>query len=191
MRVVTTSLQQLTRPADAPRALPDGCRLDLATGMTPEFARFLYALVGGPWHWTDRLGWSREQWAEELAVPGSEFRVLVRDGVPAGYVQLHAEVVDGGTHVEIRYFGLAESAIGLGLGGPLLEQGIAAAWTLAERHPLPPTSRVWVHTCSLDGPAALANYRARGLVPYAEEETDEPVADAPLGSWVSTGGPTA
>ena len=29
--------------------------------------------------------------------------------------------------------------------------------------------RVWVHTCTLDGPHALANYQARGLVTYKVE----------------------
>jgi len=26
--------------------------------------------------------------------------------------------------------------------------------------------RVWLHTCTLDGPHALTNYHARGFVPY-------------------------
>ena len=50
-------------------------------------------------------------------------------------------------------------------------------------------TRVWVHTCSLDGPAALNNYRSRGLVVYAEEVTDENVAPEPPGAWAATGGP--
>lgn len=33
-----------------------------------------------------------------------------------------------------------------------------------------PTERVWVHTCTLDGPHALANYRARGLTVYRTED---------------------
>jgi hypothetical protein len=36
------------------------------------------------------------------------------------------------------------------------------AWCLKD------TRRVWVHTCSLDGPAALPNYEARGMVRFAE-----------------------
>jgi hypothetical protein len=28
---------------------------------------------------------------------------------------------------------------------------------------------VWVHTCTLDGPHALANYEARGLRPFRTE----------------------
>lgn len=93
-----------------------------------------------------------------------------------------------GSQVEIRYFGLVESAIGRGLGRALLERGLEEAWTLPARHELAPVRRVWLHTCSLDGPAALDNYRARGFVVYDEQVTDEDVPEEPLGTWVSTGG---
>ena len=59
-----------------------------------------------------------------------------------------------------------------------------------ERHDdLPATSRVWVHTCSLDGPAALRNYERRGFVVIDEttELMDYPAQ--PLGAWRSAGGP--
>jgi hypothetical protein len=40
------------------------------------------------------------------------------------------------------------------------------------------TSRVWLHTCTLDDPAALPNYIKRGFAPYKEEvysvEIEEP-----------------
>lgn len=189
MNVTTWSLQMFRPGARPPRRLPDGVRLDRATGIDPEYARFLYGLIGGPWHWTDLLGWSREEWTAELSVPGTEFWILYDAGVPAGYVHLQPALEPDGTHVEIRYFGLAARAIGRGLGGPLLEHGIDAAWTLPERSGLPPVTRVWVHTCSLDGPAALNNYRSRGLVVYAEEVTDENVAPEPPGAWAATGGP--
>ncbi|MFF1871350.1 GNAT family N-acetyltransferase [Kitasatospora herbaricolor] len=189
MNVTTWSLQMLGPSARAPRPFPEGVRLDLATGITPEYARFLYALVGGNWNWTDRLGWTRQPWADELAGPGVEFWILYSGGVPMGYVQLHPVVEADGTHVEILYFGLAEQALGRGLGGGFLEHGIAAAWTLPDRTGLPPTARVWVHTCTLDGPAALANYQARGLAVYKTEETDQHVPDQPLGAWAATGGP--
>ena len=189
MKVTTTSLQMLEPPAKPPRALPDDVRLERADGITPEYARFLYALVGGDWHWTDRLGWTREQWLAELEVPGTEFWILYREGVPQGFVQLQPEVEADGSHVEIRYFGLAASAIGRGLGGRMLEHGVAEAWTLPARHDLPNAARVWVHTCSLDGPAALDNYRARGLQVYQTVVADEEVAAQPLGAWAAAGGP--
>jgi hypothetical protein len=95
-------------------------------------------------------------------VPGSEFWVLYRDGVPAGSVQLQPKVVPEGTHGQIRYFGLTQAAIGHGLGGTLSEHGIAAAWTIPQRHDLPRVTRVWVHTCTLDGPAAHLHPRRPG-----------------------------
>ena len=188
MKVTTWSLQMLRPAPQPPRPFPEDVRLDLATGIAPEYARFLYGLVGGDWYWTDRLLWTRQQWADELAVPGTEFWIIYREGVPMGYVQLQPIAQSDGTHVEIRYFGLAQQAIGCGLGGRLLEHGIVAAWSLPERSGLPPTARVWVHTCTLDGPAALANYQARGLVVYAEEITEEIVPAQSPGPWSATTG---
>ena len=54
---------------------------------------------------------------------------------------------------------------------------------------MPATQRVWVHTCSLDGPAALRNYERRGFVVIDEttELMDYPAQ--PLGAWRSAGGP--
>ena len=191
MLVTITTLEMLSRPVTAPRPFPEGIRLDRATEVSPEYARFLYGLVGGPWHWTDRLGWSREQWRVDLEVPGTEFLILYGNGVPLGYVHLQPIEEHAGTSVEIRYFGLAEQAIGQGLGGRLLEHAILAAWTMPDRHDLWPVRRVWLHTCSLDGPAALSNYQARGLQIIGTEDVDVTVSDRPLGSWVSTGGPAS
>ena len=82
-------------------------------------------------------------------------------GTPAGYIELDGQ--DGGP-VEIAYFGLLPAFRGRGIGGHLLSYGTARAWDLAERWPgRAPTERVWVHTCSLDGPHAMANYRRRGF----------------------------
>lgn len=75
----------------------------------------------------------------------------------AGYCELHPV----GADVEIAYFGLLPAFHGRGLGGALLEHALRRGFELG--------ARVWVHTCSLDGAHALANYRARGLVPYRED----------------------
>lgn len=191
MKVTTWSLQLLQPTGRPPRPLPEDVRLERADGITPEYARFLYGLVGGDWYWLDRLRWSRQQWVDELAVPGREFWVLYGEGVPLGYVHLHPVVGPDGTHVEIRYFGLAAQGLGRRLGGPLLEHGIAAAWSLPERSGLPPAIRVWVHTCSLDGAAALTNYQARGLEIFAIDETEEELPEATPGAWMASGGPAS
>ncbi|NUP42692.1 MAG: GNAT family N-acetyltransferase, partial [Streptomyces sp.] len=66
--------------------------------------------------------------------------------------------------VEIAYFGLLPAFRGRRIGGHLLTWGTARAWDLAERWAWrPPTKRVWLHTCSEDGPYALDNYRRRGF----------------------------
>lgn len=191
--VTTTTLEQ-TNPGDvvpSTRPLPATARIELAAAASPELVRWLYATVGGPWQWTDRLAWQRDQWADELARPGSEVWLAYDAGTPAGYVQLAA--VPGadveGTAVEILYFGLQEWAIGRGIGGALLTHGLTSAWSLGQRHDVPDVTRVWVHTCSLDGPHALSNYTRRGLRVIRAETKDEPVAAETLGAWRASGGP--
>ncbi|MGI5486689.1 GNAT family N-acetyltransferase [Microtetraspora malaysiensis] len=165
MDVTTWYLEQTDpgdlRPARDPRPPVDIVRAAIPS---PEFSRFLYTAVGGDWQWTQRLPWTWQQWMSLLDRPGCETWVAWRDGTPAGYVELVSQ--DEGV-VEISSFGLLPYAIGQGLGGHLLTTGTARAWDMADRWPgLPPTRRVWLHTCSLDGPAALANYQARGFRIY-------------------------
>ncbi|WP_042386022.1 GNAT family N-acetyltransferase [Streptacidiphilus melanogenes] len=150
----------------------------------PEFARFLYTAVGGVWHWTDRLEWTHADWEKWLAVPGTETWVAWVSGTPAGYVQL-APREEG--VVEVVYFGLLPAFIGRGLGGHLLDLGLRRAWDLADRHPsLPTTRKVVVETCSLDGPAALHNYRSRGFTLARTETVEKPVGEPP-GPWPGSG----
>lgn len=190
MLVTTTTLQMTALPPARTFELPPGARIERVGSVTPEFARWLYAAVGGPWLWTDRLGWAREQWVRDLSQPGTEVHVLYVDGAPAGYTQL-ATVVDGAASaVELVYFGLMEHVVGRGLGRALLAYAIEAAWSLPGRCALPATGRVWLHTCDLDGPHALANYRARGFEVVSRTTAEEVRPTEPLGAWVSAGGPT-
>jgi hypothetical protein len=48
---------------------------------------------------------------------------------------------------------------------------------------------VTVHTCSLDGPAALRAYEARGMRRVREETGDVQLPDAPLEPWPGAGRP--
>ena len=122
--------------------------------------RFLYQYVGGPWDWKDKLSWSEPQWQAYAEADDLRTWVAYSEGSPAGYFELQKQP---GNEVEIKYFGLAQAFIGKGLGGKLLTSAIEQAWAWGE------VSRVWVHTCSLDHPGALANYQARGLQLYKTE----------------------
>lgn len=128
--------------------------------------RQLYASVGGAWHWRDRLPWTDEQLRTHLTDPAIAVWVLREDGAPRGFFEL-ARHGDGS--VEIAYFGLLPGAMGRGLGRALLIAAIDAAWALDP-------ARVWLHTCTLDHPAALPNYLSRG---FRITHTEQYVAELP------------
>jgi GNAT superfamily N-acetyltransferase len=94
-------------------------------------------------------------------------------GTPAGYFELERQ---SGGDVELAYFGLLPGFIGEGLGGRLLAAAITRAWEMGAR-------RVWVHTCDLDHPRALTNYRARGFRIFRTEPKIEELPDEPLEPW--------
>ncbi|WP_233221813.1 GNAT family N-acetyltransferase [Streptomyces carminius] len=181
--VTTWSFEQ-TAPEDlSPARVPDpgsGVRIALARVPSPEFSRFLYTAVGGDVTWTDRLGWPYARWQAYLARPGVETWAAFEHGTPAGYAELDPQ--PGGV-VEIAYFGLIPAFRGRGIGGHLLSYATARAWDLAERAPgREPTRRVWLHTCSKDGPHARANYTRRGFRLFGTRVTREPAVPAP-GPW--------
>jgi GNAT superfamily N-acetyltransferase len=129
-----------------------------------RFNRDLYLAVGQMWSWNDKRGWSDDQWKEYGLAPELRTFAAYYDNSLAGYYELRRDEEDG---VEIAYFGLLPEFIGRGLGGALLTSAIEEAWRT-----LPLVSRVWVHTCNLDHPAALANYQARGMAIYKQETTE-------------------
>ncbi|WP_328536027.1 GNAT family N-acetyltransferase [Streptomyces sp. NBC_00344] len=179
--VTTWSLEQ-TSPADVrPAAEPEGdIRIVRAEVASPEFSRFLYASVGGDIRWTDRLSLNYGQWQELLDRPGVETWVAYERGTPAGYVELDPQ--DDGV-VEIMYFGLLPAFRGRRIGGHLLSHGVRRAWDLADRTPgRAPTKRVWVHTCSKDGPHAMDNYLRRGFRLFRTETEEEAEVVTP-GPW--------
>ncbi|MFJ6512375.1 GNAT family N-acetyltransferase [Streptomyces sp. NPDC091406] len=179
--VTVWSLEQ-TSPADLrPAVEPEGdIRIVRSEVVLPEFSRFLYSAVGGDIHWTDRLGLTYAQWEEALRRPGAETWVAYANGTPAGYVELDPQ--DDGV-VEIMYFGLIPAFRGRRIGGHLLSHGVARAWDLAERWPeRPETKRVWLHTCSKDGPHAMGNYLRRGFRLFDTKIEVEPDVATP-GPW--------
>lgn len=166
------------RPARVPDEPVEVVRAEIAS---PEFSRYLYAAVGADWFWTDRLDWPYDRWLQWLRRPGSETWVAWVRGTPAGYVELDPQ--PGGV-VEIICFGLLPAFIGRGIGGHLLTEGTARAWDLATRWPgREPTRRVWLHTATLDGPAALTNYRKRGFQLFDTVTETLTLPEEPPGPW--------
>ncbi len=153
---VTTWTLALDDPAGIrppARPAPPGFRVE--PRRDPRVNEDLYRRVGADFAWIDRLGWSPERWG--AWADRVETWVGVADGAVAGFFELDP----GPGEVEIAIFGLLPEATGRGLGGHLLTAALRRGFDLAPR--------VWVHTCSLDGPHALANYRARGLQVVRED----------------------
>ena len=121
----------------------------------PDLYRELYEGVGSDYYWRDRRTWSDEQLRAHLGRPDIAIWVLRQGATPLGFYEL-ARHDDGS--IEIAYFGLMPGGIGHGLGRALLTAAVDAAW-----RSVPRPTRVWLHTCTLDHPAALANYLARGF----------------------------
>jgi GNAT superfamily N-acetyltransferase len=133
-------------------------RLEVVNDIPWHFYRYLYVEVGREYHWKDRLSWSEIQFRDWLAGP-SVIWLLSVAGAPAGFFELRGHE-DGSR--EIAYFGLMPEFVGRGLGKYLLTRSVEEAWALK------PT-RVWLHTCTLDHPAALPNYLSRGFRKVREE----------------------
>ena len=113
----------------------------------------MYRRVGRDYRWVDRLTWDDERWAAYAA--GVETYVVELDGRVAGYYEIE---LDGAESSKIALFGLLQEFHGIGLGGHALTAALARGRELRPR--------VWLTTCTLDGPYALPNYRARGMRPF-------------------------
>jgi ribosomal protein S18 acetylase RimI-like enzyme len=169
IQVTRTYLEMLSPEQLRPTADPDPRpNIERIEKCPVSFFRYLYREVGRQFHWTDRLGWSDAAVQRHLDDPGLSVWVMSWRGAPAGYYELRKSE-DGST--EIAYFGLLPEFIGRGWGGYLLSQAVESAWAGG-------THRVWLHTCTLDHPAALPNYLKRGFRETRREVYSEEIGTA-------------
>lgn len=159
---VTRTYLEMRDPAELQPARNDDPRLrvEQLPECSASFFRYLYVEVGRNYHWIDRLPWTDEEVAAHLSQPAVSLWVMTEDATNAGYFELRR--CDDGS-VEIAYFGLLPEFIGRGLGKHLLTCAIEQAWTEG-------ANRVWLHTCTLDDPAAMPNYLKRGFRPFKTEQ---------------------
>jgi GNAT superfamily N-acetyltransferase len=157
---VITSLEMLA-PPDRELARPPRDDLSIVPAVRPTvaFYRFLYNTVGEPWLWGDRRKLSDDALAAIVQHPAVDVYVIYVSGVPAGYSELDRRV-EG--EVELGYFGIMPEFLHQKLGPYFLDWTIAKAWSHRPR-------RVWVHTCTLDHPRALAMYERAGFRAYKSE----------------------
>lgn len=157
---VTTYYLEMTSPAQLrPARFPSQpFAVRRAQLSYPALNRFFYEEVGRAHHWTDRLAWTEEEWRSYLNRKNLQTWIGYVCETPAGYFELEKQEAD----VQLVYFGLLPPFIGQGIGGALLTAAIGRAWAMD-------TQRVWVHTCTIDHPAALHNYQKRGFRIYDQQ----------------------
>jgi GNAT superfamily N-acetyltransferase len=124
------------------------------------YYRFLYDAVGREYHWLSRRKLSDEELSTAIQNPRNELHVLHVDGSPAGFAELDRRQQD---EIELLQFGLMADYIGQGLGKWFLQWTIDKVWSYAPK-------RFWLHTCTLDHPAALPTYQKAGFVLYQEKQ---------------------
>ena len=137
---------------------PANLKLTLLKAEKPpvHYYRYLYDMVGRPFHWIDRNALSDEELAAVIHADNVDIYVLYISGVPGGFFEVDRRTSN---EVELKYFGLARDFQGRGLGKWLLNEAISSCWM---HNPL----RVIVATCTLDSPAALPLYQRMGFTPY-------------------------
>jgi GNAT superfamily N-acetyltransferase len=165
---VVTHLEMTERPA-----IPRGAAgtWSLRRVEAPELDWFcdLYRRIGEEWLWFSRLRMTDADLAAMIQSPPVEMYALVHDGRDEGVLEL-----DFGERgqCELRLFGVTAKLIGGGAGRWLMNRAPELMWSR-------PVTRVWVHTCTFDHPAALALYQRSGFRPFRRqvEISDDPRLD--------------
>ncbi len=162
MEQVDVTVYYLEMLTPAQRAVPaprDGLTVLHAQQPSVPYYRFLYNAVGQDYNWLSRRKLSDADLATVIEHPLNEVHVLYVGGSPAGFAELDRRRAD---EVELVQFGLMADFIGQGLGTWFLQWTIDKVWSYRP-------SRFWLHTCTLDHPAAVPTYQKAGFVRYKEQ----------------------
>jgi GNAT superfamily N-acetyltransferase len=154
LAAVVTYLEMHEPPAGA--VPPSPLSLQRLEQPQPERYRQLFRLVGSPWLWFSRL--IMDDPALVAIIQHSDvhlFAVVDESGADVGMLELDFREFG---QCELAFIGLVPELSGKGHGKWLLAESVRRAWR-------PGVTRVHVHTCSLDHPAALAAYRRAGFIP--------------------------
>ena len=155
LAAVVTFLEMRERPVVGVSASP--LSLERVKHPDPASYRNLFRLVGAPWLWFSRLVMDDAQLAAIVEHPAVDlYRVKDAAGADAGMLELDFRQAG---ECELSFIGLVPELAGKGHGRWLLSEAIRHAWR-------DEVKRVYVHTCSLDHPAALAAYRRAGFQPF-------------------------
>jgi GNAT superfamily N-acetyltransferase len=151
---VVTFLEMRERPIETAPLSP--LRIHRVEKPEPEAYRALFRSVGARWLWFSRLIMDDAKLSAIIGDPNVDlFTVVDEDGGEVGMLEL--DFREAG-ECELSFVGLVPELSGHGHGRWLLAEAVRLAWRDG-------VTRVHVHTCTLDHPAALGAYRRAGFVP--------------------------
>ena len=142
------------------KKLSNDYSLNLVDPIDFQLNKFFYKNIGNSHEWVDRLTRPEEKWINYVSSENVKTYVLKHKNNLAGFFELifHLEKKE----TEIAYFGVLKEYQNKKLGSYLLSEAIKISFSIG-------TSRVWVHTCSLDHKNALNNYLSRGMKIFKSE----------------------
>jgi GNAT superfamily N-acetyltransferase len=163
---VVTSLSMSAPPPHRPDPAVAPWRIERVGRPQPEAYRVLFRRVGQDWLWFSRLKLSDAGLQAIIHHPNVAVYHLIAEGAEAGLLEL--DFRDAGI-CELSFFGVVPETIGTGAGRWLMNRALDLAWSR-------PISQFWVHTCTLDHPAALDFYIRSGFRPFRRqiEIVDDP-----------------
>jgi len=134
-----------------------------------DWYRDIFRRVGEDWLWFSRARMTDADLAAIINAPGIEIYALAVDGRDEGLLELDFREP---SQCELVYFGVTAGLIGTGAARFLMNRALERAWSNGVR-------RVWVHTCTLDHPSAVAFYQRSGFRPFRRqiEIADDPRLD--------------
>ncbi|HWD28382.1 MAG TPA: GNAT family N-acetyltransferase [Rhizomicrobium sp.] len=166
--VVVTHLEMTSRP---PRRDDPPGAWSLRRAEQPALNWFcdLFRRVGEEWLWFSRRRMNDAELAAIIHAPHVEIYALAHDNRDEGLLEF--DFREPG-NCEIVYFGVTAKLIGTGAARFLMNRALELAWSRD-------VSRVWLHTCTFDHPAALAFYQRSGFRPFRRqiEVADDPRLD--------------
>jgi len=142
-----------------------------------DWFRDLYRRIGEEWLWFSRVRMADAELAGIIHAPLVDIYALVQDGCDEGLLELDFRTPG---QCELAFFGVTAKLIGSGAGGWLMNRALELAWSR-------PISRLWVHTCTFDHPAALSFYRRSGFRAFRRqiEIADDPRLDGTAPRYVA------
>jgi GNAT superfamily N-acetyltransferase len=155
---IVTSLEMLQIPTLRPEIPEPSWNFEKLNPNPVEY-RHLYRAVGEDWLWISRLLLNDNELS--IIIESSDVEVYKLASETGGVGMLELDFRQQG-ECELTFFGLSRTLIGGPAGRWLMNRAIELAW-------FRPIKRFWLHTCTLDHPAALDFYKRSGFQPFRFE----------------------